>query len=240
MGGEQYSGVIQGEPRLAALQTDNQARFAKLLHLLLQGQKRTNLTAITDPAAVARLHFADSISTLEMGTVVSEARVAADVGSGAGFPLLPLAMLMPECTWTAIESVGKKVRFITETAQELNLRNVRAEHMRAEEAGRGALREAFDLVTARAVGPVVSLCEVGLPLLKLGGSLILMKTESVISELEAAEGAIRKLGGQVGEHHRYRLDRDDQDRLLLQILKKEPTPPEYPRLPGVPFKKPLK
>ena len=213
--------------------------FVRLGCLLLEANREVNLTAIATASGVALLHFADSLAALRAEPGIAGNRGAADIGSGAGFPVLPLAIACPAARWTAIESVAKKCRFIERAARELGVTNVRVECARAEDAGRGQLRAAFDYATARAVGPVASLCEVGMPLLKRGGVLLLYKTESALAEMEAARNAIAHLGGEPREPHRYRLAGDTQDRLILRIEKLGDTPAKYPRTAGTPFKQPL-
>ncbi|MGI8904956.1 MAG: 16S rRNA (guanine(527)-N(7))-methyltransferase RsmG [Candidatus Sumerlaeaceae bacterium] len=224
---------------LDSLPVELQEKFAALSHLLLEGQKRLNLTAIKEPAAIKRLHFLDSLAGLEAFPELMTVTHAADVGSGAGFPLLPLAILTPGCHWIALESVAKKARFIEETAQALGLTNVEARPLRAEDAARTELRGSQDVVTARAVGPVASLCEVGLPLLKPGGTLLLYKTETALAETAALQSSIAELGGTALPAYRYRLEGDLQQRVILRLCKTAETPEKYPRAAGVPFKKPL-
>ncbi|MBX7246696.1 MAG: 16S rRNA (guanine(527)-N(7))-methyltransferase RsmG [Candidatus Sumerlaeaceae bacterium] len=215
------------------------AQFARLVELLLEANQQVNLTAITDPAAVAIQHIADSLTALDAEPALGTAGRAADIGSGAGFPLLPLAIVTPAIHWTAIESIAKKCRFIESTARALGLGNVETHSLRAEDAGRSELRETFDLATARAVGPISSLCEVGLPLLKIGGILLLYKTHRAEPELAAASTAIERLGGTMEPSHSYSLPGDAQKRAIFRIRKSSPTPKTYPRRAGVPFKKPL-
>ena len=198
-----------------------------------------NLTAIKDPALIAKLHFVDSLAGLRAHPQLPVATSAVDIGSGAGFPLLPLALLAPGVSWTALESVAKKARFIEETARELDMTNVHAAPMRAEDAARGDMRESVDVVSARAVGPVAALCEVGLPLLKPGGLLMLYKTESSVAEAEALSNTLAILGGTQESPYHYRLEGDQQDRVILRIRKTGTCSDKYPRRGGVPFNKPL-
>lgn len=232
--------LLKSETRLSRLPEDSLQKLNRLLELLLAAQQGANLTAIKDPAAIIRLHFADSLYGLDADEHLQAARDAGDIGSGAGFPLLPLAIMAPDCHWRAIESVGKKTNFIESASLELGLKNVSALHMRAEEVGRSQLRGQLDAVTARAVGPIISLCEVGLPLLKHGGALLLYKTESSLAELEEGREVLARLGGESETLFRYRLSGDDQDRIIIKIRKISETPEVYPRLPGVPFNKPLR
>ena len=213
--------------------------FVRLGCLLLEANRDVNLTAIATAAGVALLHFADSLAVLNAEPGIGGECAAADIGSGAGFPALPLAIACPSARWTAIESVAKKCRFIERAVRELGVPNVQVACARAEDAGRGDLRGAFDYATARAVGAVASLCEVGLPLLRRGGLLLLYKTESALAEMETARNAIAQLGGEPRDPYRYRLAGDTQDRAILRIEKLRDTPAKYPRAAGTPFKQPL-
>lgn len=235
---QRYLSIVETEPRLQQLPAGQRTQLAALLALLLQGQERLNLTAIKEPAAIARLHFSDSLAGLDAAPEAwAGAESAADVGSGGGFPLLPLALLVPGCRLTAVESVGKKARFIEETARQLGLDTVLALASRAENVARSEHRESFDVVTARAVGPIVSLCEVCLPLLRQDGLLLLYKTETAFPEMEGVIAAIRELGGSPEAPYAYQLAGDHQDRVILKIRKVRPTPDRYPRAAGIPFKK---
>lgn len=214
-------------------------RLAIILNALLEAQGRLNLTSIREPEAIAVAHFADSLAGLDAEPLLSEARRGADIGPGGGFPILPLASVLPGCSWTGIESVAKKCRFIEETAGAAGLSNVRMECERAEEACRSALRGQLDAVTARAVGPVASLLEVGLPLLRSGGRLLLYKTESTLDEWEQSSGVLEKLGGRALPAYRYRFPDDRQGRVILRAECVSLSPEQYPRGVGLPFNKPL-
>jgi 16S rRNA (guanine527-N7)-methyltransferase len=229
-------------PFVKRLTAQQHAVLARLAHLLLAANERTNLTAVRTLPDVFKLHFADSLAALEADPKLLKAASAADLGSGAGFPLFPLAVALPDCQWTAIESANKKCTFIGQTAGELGLMNVQVQHGRAEDLGRaasGALRGRFDFVTARAVGAISALCECGLPLLSIGGTLLLFKTENALPDLEDSHDKLRGLGGELLPVFSYRLDGDVQDRVILRIEKVSETPNQYPRVAGVPFKKPL-
>lgn len=215
------------------------ARFTILLKRLLEIQGRLNVTAVKEPEGIAVAHFADSLAGLDAEPALGEARGAADIGPGGGFPILPLATLLPQCSWSAIESVAKKCRFIEESARAMGLRNVTGECERAEEAGRGALRGRLDVVTARAVGPVASLIEVGMPLLREGGHLLFYKTEAALDEWRAAQPVLKMLGGKALPEYRYRFEGDRQERVILRAERVGPVPEKYPRATGLPFNKPL-
>ncbi len=225
-------------PRVRDLSDAAQARCAALVRLLLEANRRVNLTAIRTVEGVALSHLADSLAALEAAPELREAE-AADIGSGAGFPAFPLAIAAPQSNWTAIESVAKKARFIEETAAALKLANVRAVALRAEDAGRGDLRGVFDAATARAVGATAALCEVGLPLVREGGLLLLFKTGSAREDIAAGLRAARKLGGTADGEFAYTLPGDAQQRLIIRVRKTGPTPPDSPRRAGIPFRNPL-
>jgi len=233
--------AIADEPLLAGLSGPVQARFAAIVGKLAEGQRQMNLTAIRDPRAMVRYHIADSVALLyavnEFGGGETPAR-AADVGTGGGFPLLPMAVVWPETEWVGIESVGKKAAFVGRTANELGLHKVSVRAERAEDVGRGAERESFDLATSRAVGPVASLLEVEMPLLKTGGKLYLFKTVAAKGEWNACLDFLGKLGGRPLGEYGYGLKGDEQQRLVFVAEKVKETPAEYPRAAGVPFKKP--
>lgn len=236
---DQFQSIVDNEPKLADLPEEYRHKLSKLIGILLEGQSRLNLTAVKEPAAIARLHLADSLSLLDFWPNHSVER-AGDIGTGAGFPLLPLAICKPEITsWTGIESIRKKTVYIQEAAAVLGLQNVSVQPERAEVLARGNFRHSLDLVTARAVGSISALLESGLPLLRNGGTMVLYKTESSIPELEACDGIIKKLGGQIYKLNHYRFDGDLQDRVLMHIRKVKYTPDEFPRAAGLPFKKPL-
>lgn len=247
---DDWDSLLAATPHVSNYSEVLRARLATLGRVLLEANLITNLTALRDPAGVAMQHFADSLavaavvfasgSGLGSGSVAAAPVRAADMGTGPGFPLLPLAMVGPDVAWTGIEATGKKCAFIRSAAVALDLPNVAVVHARAEDAGRDpALRESFDVVTARAVGPTASLVEVGLPLLKIGGRLILMKTESALAEIDALTATIRSMGGITREPLTYRLPGDRQGRVALVIEKIRGSGTKWPRGNGLPFQKPM-
>lgn len=234
--------AVRNEPLLADSSPDQQQAFVKLVGLLVEGQSRLNLTAIRDPLDMVRYHLADSLAlarAAKENSLEVAVKNAADIGTGAGFPLIPMAIVWPETRWVGIESVQKKAAFVTETARALSIQNIEVVAERAENVARSDARETFDLVTSRAVGPVASLLEVGLPLLRLGGHLYLFKTEAAIGEWRACEEISKKLGFVSVREFQYRLTGDEQSRMIFIAKKTEPTPVEYPRAAGVPFRRPL-
>jgi len=225
------------------------ARFGQLGAFLLRENATMNLTAITDPAAVQLRHFADSVAVIPVldeyirrigGDIamLSTIRVV-DVGSGAGFPGLAIALIRPRVAVTLIEATGKKVAYLRRVADALDLTNVTALALRAEDAGHEpALRGQADLVTARAVARLSVLAEYCLPLLRPGGLMIALKSGDIADELAEGERAATLLGG--GPVTRTPvLVPALAGHILVQIEKTGKTPTAYPRRPGTPAKQPL-
>lgn len=239
MSEEECYRVLKQTPNLPELGEATLRQYARLMELLCQEGQLFNLTAITEPEKIALIHFADSLSVLGAAPEIGQAERCVDIGAGAGFPALSLAILHPGTKWTAVESVHKKCVFIEKAAEKLGLGNMEVHCTRAEELGRGQQRESFDFATARAVGPVASLSEIGLPLLRVSGKLLLYKTAAAATELHDAEEALRLLGGEVEPSYHYSLQGDHQERTIFRICKKKVTSDKYPRASGMPFKRPL-
>ena len=213
----------QGLPALG-LETGCIPALEKFAGMLLERNKVMNLTAITKPKDVAALHLLDSLSLipaagLERGSVV-------DVGTGAGFPGVPLAIAKPELTVTLLDSLGKRVRFLEEVREELGLENVACVQARAEEFGQ---REMFDWAVSRAVAELPVLCELCLPLVKVGGRFLAMKSSHCEEELERAVGAVKILGGKIGWVKDYTIPTTDVIHRVVCVEKLTPTPGKYPR-----------
>jgi 16S rRNA (guanine527-N7)-methyltransferase len=220
---------------------DFESRLNRLFDLLERVNQKVNLTAIRDRKLMAIQHGEDSLSLARLlPDLFLAARTLVDLGTGAGFPLLPLAILRPELECWGVDSVAKKLRFVAEAASELGLSRVHTDGRRAEMVGRDpAHREKHDLVTSRAVGSVSSLLEVSLPLCRVGGHAIMYKTEPAVAELKALGEVVDELGGEILPAPKYRLEGDRQRRVLLVIRKFRPTPEKFPRATGIPFNKPL-
>ena len=221
---------------------DEQAeKLLRLRHLLLEANARFNLTAITADEDILALHFMDSLTPLPFIRSAQGAPGARltliDVGSGAGFPGIPLKIAMPELEVTLMDGTAKKVRFCQQAIAALALADIRAIHARAEEAShQRAHRERYDVVIARAVAPMPTLAEYLLPLARVGGLCIAMKGSEAQREAAEAAGAIAKLGGAPPQVHPVHLpDRADQ-RALILVHKVAPTPKLYPRAGGAPRK----
>ena len=199
-------------------------RFALYCAQLQEWNQRMNLTAITDDEGVAEKHFADSLLPLTMVQLPVGASLV-DVGSGAGFPGLPMALARPDLRVTFLDSLQKRLTFLAQLTQMLEVPAATL-HARAEDAGQDkAYREQFDVATARAVANLNALAEYCLPLVKVGGLFLALKGAAGEEELAAAQGAITKLGGRVEAIYRYALPSGDA-RVLIVIRKERPTPPQ--------------
>lgn len=214
------------------------AQFAAYHDMLVEANARMNLTRVPDdPAEAADRNYLDCVAALAGG--FPKVETAADVGSGAGFPGIPMSIMLPEVRFTLIDALGKRVDFLNAVIQRLGL-NARAIHLRAEEAGRRSdLREAFDLATARAVAPMNVLCEYLLPLVKVDGWMLALKGPGLDEELDGAERAAALLGGRLDRVQPLAIPGRDWDHRAAWIAKVAPTPGQYPRRPGVAGKRPL-
>ncbi|MCR5808133.1 MAG: 16S rRNA (guanine(527)-N(7))-methyltransferase RsmG [Clostridiales bacterium] len=214
--------------------TEEQIRnFIKYYNLLLEWNARVNLTRIVEPMEVAKKHFADSI--LGSRLIPEGARVV-DVGTGAGFPGVPLKIVRPDIELCLVDSLGKRVKFLNELCAALGIR-AEAIHARAEDAARlPALREKFDIALSRAVAPMNVLTELTVPFVKVGGASLMYKAASTAEEMAASANAFREL--------RCRAEAVEFDvpwgaRTIVRVVKNAPTPAKYPRKAGTPEKSPL-
>lgn len=211
-------------------------QFVQYYELLTETNKVMNLTALTEPNDVAVKHFIDSL--LAYDPAMHNAAVA-DVGTGAGFPGVPLKIFDPTIKLTLLDSLAKRLKFLDTLTAELGLQNVTTVHARAEDAGKDKnLREQFDFVTARAVARLNVLAEFCLPLVKVGGKFIAMKGDAQ-DEIAEAENAIKLLGGKIIEIKNIKLPNLDDKRTLVIIEKIKTTPNKYPRKAGTATKEPL-
>lgn len=221
-----------------------QAAFQVYYDELVIWNARFNLTAITDYEQVQIRHFLDSLSCLLVDEVrallARPATRAVDVGSGAGFPGIPLKLAAPRPHWTLIEATGKKVTFLEHMIARLELQGIAAVKGRAEELGQDpAYREQYDLALARAVADLAVVAEYTLPLCRLGGWVIAQKGETGAGEAWAAEKGIVTLGGELRRVVAVELPGLPENRSLVVIEKVRATPSAYPRRPGMPSKRPL-
>lgn len=232
--------LAQGAAAFGLALSDKQlASFATYQQLLLEWNQRFNLTAIDQPREIQLRHFLDSLTCALVTGDLSGQRLI-DVGSGAGFPGLPLKLLYPELQLTLVESVTKKTRFLEELAATLGLDGVTILAERAENLGRQpAHREQYDWATARAVAAITVLAEYLLPLVRLGGRMLAQKGAGAVEEAAAAVPAFSILGGGRPELHEVQLPGREETRYLVVVEKIGFTPQRYPRRPGMPAKRPL-
>ncbi len=215
------------------------AQFEALTGHLLAWNQRMNLTGITDPSDIQIKHYLDSLTLTRVIQRFDGCRLI-DVGAGAGFPGLALAIAFPHLHVTLMDSTAKKLRFIDHAGAAIGLANIRTLHSRAEDAGRAkAHREKYDIVTARALGRLPTVMEYTLPLAKLGGEAIAMKGLSAFEETAAAAKAIERLGGELFCIEEIRLPNLDKPRYLVVVDKVNPTPRSFPRKAGIPSRAPI-
>ena len=214
-------------------------QFGAYQSLLLTWNERMNLTAVRQPEAIRIRHFLDSLSCAKV-TGNLDGRSLIDVGTGAGFPGLPLKILYPQLKLVLVESVAKKGLFLQTVADELGLEQVIVLTERAEQLGRVAQhRERYDWAVARAVAELRVLAEYLLPLCRIGGKMLAQKGSGVHDEIANAAKAIEILGGSQPEVAELLLPQREQPHYLVTVSKKVPTPENYPRRVGVPSKRPL-
>lgn len=222
------------------LSAEQQAQFAVYEALLMEWNAKINLTAVRDEEGVRIKHFLDSLSCVPvLGDM--NGRSLIDIGTGAGFPGIPLRIVYPELRLTLVDSVGKKADFCQLVTDTLGLKGVTVLKDRSEELGAGkSYREKYDAATARAVAVMPVLCEYLLPLVRPGGMMLAMKGESAPEETASAAAAVSKLGGSEPVLHEVALPGIEGRRYLVSIPKVRSTPPGYPRRTGLPLKKPIR
>lgn len=213
-------------------------KFYRYMNLLLEWNEKINLTAITDCEEIILKHFIDSLT---INKFIDKNTTIADVGTGAGFPGIPLKIYRPDINVTLVDSLNKRVNFLNEVISELKLNNISTFHSRIEDFGKNKkYREKFDYVTARAVANLSVLSEYLIPIAKVGGKCICMKGSNVDEELLDSKNAISILGGKVNFVHEFELPNSDILRNIIIIDKIKNTCDKYPRKAGLPAKEPLK
>jgi 16S rRNA (guanine527-N7)-methyltransferase len=214
-------------------------QFDRLTLELIEWSQRMNLTAITDPDDILIKHHLDSLTLVKVIHQFDDMRLI-DVGTGAGYPGLALAIAFPKLHVTFMDSTGKKLKYIDHVGEVLQLNNISTLHSRAEDAGQHIdHRESYDIVTARAVARMPALMEYTLPLAKLEGQVIAMKGSTAYDETNSAAKAISKLGGELFSIEEITLPTITDPRYLVVIDKIDPTPKYYPRNAGTPTREPI-
>lgn len=221
-------------------------QFLQYYDLLVEWNEKINLTAITEFEDVCLKHFADSLSIINMFSSFEDMeeyfkdKTIIDVGTGAGFPGVCLKILLPELRVTLMDSLDKRIKFLNDVIDKLQLEKIEAVHARVEDfAKKPEFREQFDFATARAVASLPVLCEYCLPFVKVGGSFIPYKSEKVDEEISISDNALRVLGGKIVDKCSFVLPDSDLQRTILRIKKIQKTDKQYPRKAGTPSKKPL-
>lgn len=214
------------------------SQFSAYKDLLLEWNEKINLTAITDPFEIATKHFLDSLFGLKF---LEKSKSLIDIGTGAGFPGIPLKIARPYISLTLLDSLNKRLTFLNETVSLLGLDDVKTVHSRAEDGGliKSPLREKFDVGVSRAVSRLNVLSEYCLPYIKVGGMFLAYKGSDNEDEINEAKNAIKLLGGEISEVYNYIIPETDITHSIIAISKIKNTPEKYPRQQGKIKKQPL-
>ena len=211
-------------------------KYYNYMDLLLEWNGKINLTAIIDPKEIILKHFVDSLT---IAKYIKDDEKLIDVGTGAGFPGIPLSIVKENTDIVLLDSLNKRINFLEEIKQNLKLKNITTIHGRAEEFGKNKNeREKYDIATSRAVASLNILLEYLLPLVKVGGRAICMKGSN-IEEIENAKNALEILGGKIEKIEEITLPNSDIKRNIIIVKKVKNTPSKYPRKPGTPSKEPI-
>lgn len=235
-----YQILEQKLGELGIKQDQNQLeRFHKFYQLLIEWNKVMNLTGITEYEDVVEKHFVDSLSIIK-AIDLSRIHTVIDVGTGAGFPGIPLKIAFPHLRVVLLDSLNKRIKFLDEVISQLGLTEIRTIHGRAEEyARKEEYREQFDLCVSRAVANLSTLSEYCLPYIQIGGIFVPYKSGEIDDEVEQSKKAVRILGGNIKEVMKFELPGTDIHRSFVLIHKEQHTQKKYPRKAGIPAKEPL-
>lgn len=210
----------------------------RYMELLIDWNQKINLTAITEPKEIIQKHFIDSLT---INKNIKNAKKVVDIGTGAGFPGVPLGIMNEKTEMFLVDSLNKRIIFLEEVVKELNLKNITLIHARAEDFGKKEeYREKFDIAVSRAVANLSTLSEYLVPLVKIGGKVISMKASDASEEINNAKKAINVLGGAIENVEEFTLPESDIGRTIVTIRKERITPSRYPRKAGLPSKEPIK
>lgn len=224
-----------------SLEEHQYEQFIHYYEMLIERNKVMNLTSITEFEEVIHKHFVDSVIYFEKIVDNASNIKLIDMGTGAGFPGIPIKIVYPSVEVVLLDSLNKRIKFLEEVIQALDLNNITAIHSRAEDAGRNPeYREQFDCCVSRAVANLATLSEYCLPFVKTGGYFVSYKSGEVDEELEQSKHALKLLGGEIEEQKKFVLPGTNISRSILYIKKKTPIAKRYPRKAGLPSKEPLK
>ena len=219
------------------LQEEQLEQFFTYKELLIEWNKKMNLTAIEQEEDIITKHFIDSLS---IASYIPDTAKGIDIGTGAGFPGIPLKILKKDLSITLLDSLNKRITFLEEVIRNLSLENIQAVHARAEElAHKEEYREQYDIAVSRAVAPMHTLLEYMLPYVKIGGKCICMKGPNLQEESKDLQNCLETLGGKIEKIEEIVLPETEIKRNIMLIKKENKTPKKYPRNPGMPSKKPL-
>lgn len=215
------------------------SKLYSFYELLIEKNKVMNLTGITEYEEVIDKHFVDSVSIIKAIDLNKKIRVI-DLGTGAGFPGIPLKIIFPNIEIVLVDSLNKRIKFLEEVVEQLQLTDISCIHSRAEDLAQNKeYREQFDLCVSRAVANLSTLCEYCIPFVKVGGNFVSYKSGVIQEELEQAKYAISTLGGELSEVINFTLPETDIERSFIKIKKNKNTQKKYPRKAGLPGKEPL-
>ena len=212
-------------------------QFYKYMNLLIEWNEKINLTAIIEPKEIILKHFIDSLTIIKY---MEPNKTLIDIGTGAGFPGIPVKILRKDLKITLLDSLNKRIKFLNEVIEKLSLKNITTTHARIEEYAKNKeYREKFDIATSRAVANLTTLTEYMLPMVKVKGKAICMKGADIDEEMLKSKNSIKILGGKIYKVEEFKLPKSEYKRNLIIIEKTNTTPNKYPRKPGIPSKEPL-
>ena len=238
---QKHGEILEMGLRNLEIEFDNQVikSFLTYLELLIETNKEFNLTSITEPTEIIYKHFIDSLTVIPFLDEQSNIHVI-DIGTGAGFPGIPVKIIRPGYRVSLVDSTRKKVNFLKMICDDLNLKDVECLHARAEELARDtSYREKYDIVLSRALAPLNLLLELSFPFVKVGGTFIAYKSKEAYNEIDIAKKALEVLGGQIVDVKKLEIPGLEGERNLIFIKKITAISSAYPRRPGVPQKKPI-